>query len=199
LGEAAGREARIDKWGPTVELPKLPGTAARAYLFATEANVEVSVYPADTLSQARAFYTRPEIVSAVRVLSKDPNWGLCTNFHFGHMEGGYAWCSGPISVERYLELWQEKIGHTVAVHRGKWDDYWDWLLKEGIASPGDRTEFDRHFTATQRQTATPRPGLKLIRRWAFREAVGLDGQRLLGTEIASALDAAETALSTTAV
>jgi len=77
------------------------------------------------------------------------------------------------------------------------DSYWDWLLREGIASPSDRAEFDRHFTATHRKTATPRPGLKLIRRWEFNEAAALDGQHLLSAEIASALKAAATALSTT--
>jgi hypothetical protein len=195
LGEASGREAKIDKWGPTVELPELPDTAARAYIFSTEANIEVSVYPADTLSQARAFYDKPEIVSAVRALAEGPDWSLYTNFHFGHMEGGYAWCSGPISTDRYLDLWQEKIGQTGALHRDSWDDYWDWLLQEDVASPDDRLEFDRHFAATQRQTATPRPGLKLIRRWPSAEATALDGGTLFGGEIASALDIAAYALS----
>jgi hypothetical protein len=114
-----------------------------------------------------------------RALVQDPNWGLYTNFHFGHMEGGYAWCATTIDVERYIEIWQAKIGDTGAVNRDDWDQYWDWLLREGIASPGDRVEFDRHFTATQRQTATPRPGLKLIRSWDRNEADALDGQHLL--------------------
>jgi len=196
LGEGVSREARIDKWGPTVDLPELPGTASRAYLFGSDAAVEVSVYPADTLSQARAFYTRPGAVSAVRALVQDPNWDLYTNFHFGYTASGYAWCATTIDVERYIEIWQAKIGDTGAVNRDDWDQYWDWLLREGIASPGDRVEFDRHFTATQRQTATPRPGLKLIRSWDRNEADALDGQHLLSGEIAVALMAATTALGT---
>jgi hypothetical protein len=72
LGEASGEEARIDKWGPTVMLPQLLGTAARAYLFLTENAVELSVYPADTLSQARAFYTRTGMIEAVLALAQQP-------------------------------------------------------------------------------------------------------------------------------
>ncbi len=91
LGEAAARDARIDKWGPTVELPELPGTASRAYLFPVDGGIELSVYPADTLSQARAFYTRPAAVAALLALASEPAWKVMPNFHFGHMEGGYAW------------------------------------------------------------------------------------------------------------
>jgi hypothetical protein len=104
-------------------------------------------------------------VSGLRALAEEPVWRLYSNFHFGHMEGGYAWCTGAIDLERCLDLWQNKIGDTTAVHRDDWDAYWDWLVQEEIALPEDRTGFDRHFTATQRQTATPRPGLKLSRRW----------------------------------
>jgi len=62
-------------------------------------------------------------------------------------------------VERYIALWQEKIGDTGAVKREDWDDYWAWLVQEQIATPDDRAEFERHFPDTNRQTATPRSGL----------------------------------------
>jgi hypothetical protein len=186
LGEAAAREARIDKWGPRVELPELPGTASRACLFSANGGIEMSVYPGDTLSQARAFYTRPAAVARVLSLAKDPEWKVRANFHFGHMEGGYAWTTTTANVERYIRLWQERIGETEVVKREEWDVYWTWLLQEDLASPDDRTEFDRHFTATNRQSATPRPGLKIVRRWELNEAEALDGQHLLGAEIATA-------------
>ena len=135
-------------------------------------------------------------LSAVRALVEGPHWSVYTNFHFGHMEGGYAWCATTIDVDRYVDLWEAKISDAGAVNRHEWNEYWDWLLREGIASPGDRIEVDRHFTATQRQTATPRPGLRLIRHWDRTEAEALDGQHVLGGEIASALAAVATALST---
>lgn len=69
----------------------MPGTAERAYLFADDTGVELSVYPADILSQARAFYTRPTAVAALLALDMDPAWSVKPNFHFGHMEAGYVW------------------------------------------------------------------------------------------------------------
>jgi hypothetical protein len=195
LGEAAAREARIDKWGPTVELPELPGTAARAYLFSTDGGIELSVYPADTLSQARAFYARPAAVAALLALAGDPDWNVMPNYHFGHMEGGYAWTTTHATVARYIALWQEKIGETNAVKRDEWDKYWAWLIQEELATQDDRAEFDRHFTATNRQTAIPRPGLMVVRRWGLDEAETLDGQHQLSAKIAAALQTARAALS----
>jgi hypothetical protein len=187
LGEAAGGEARIDRWGPTVDLPELPGTASRAYLFPTERTIELSVYPADTLSQARAFYARPAAVSALLALVVDPEWEVMPNYHFGHMEGGYAWTTTKTPVEQYIKLWQEEIAETRAVKRDEWDDYWIWLVNEEIATPDDRPEFDRHFKDTNRQKAIPRPGLMVVRRWDLERAEELDAQHMLVTEVASAL------------
>jgi hypothetical protein len=195
LAEASGREARIDKWGPTVDLPELPGTASRAYLFHLKDGIELSVYPADTLSQARAFYTRPAAVAALHALAKEPGWRVMPNFHFGHMEGGYAWTTTTIDAERYIALWQAKIDETISVKRDDWYGYWAWLIQEGLATPDDRPEFDRHFTATNRQTATPRPGLMLVRRWELSEAERLDGEHKLSGQIAAALEAVTAALA----
>jgi hypothetical protein len=195
LGEAAGQDARIDKWGPTVDLPELPGTASRAYLLAADGNIALSLNPADTLSQARAFYTRPAAVAALQTLAKDPDWKVSPNFHFGHMEGGYAWTTTQIDAERYMELWQAKIATTGRVKRDDWDEYWTWLVQEQVATPNDRAEFDRCFTLTKRQSADPRPGLEVVRRWELGEAEALDGQQQLREKIAAALQTARAALS----
>jgi hypothetical protein len=195
LAEASGLESRIDKWGPTVDLPELPGTASRAYLFPVDSGIELSVYPADTLSQARAFYTRPAAVSALLTIANDPNWQVMPNYHFGHMEGGYAWTTTDTPVERYIAIWQEKIGDTHAVKREDWDEYWTWLITEHFATADDRAEFDRHFTETNRQSAIPRPGLMAVRRWDLSEAEELDGQHKLAAEIATALKLVREALS----
>ena len=195
LAEATGQEARIDKWGPTVDLPELPGTASRAYLFPVDGGIELSVYPADTLSQARAFYTRPAAVAALQALAETPEWQVTPNFHFGHMEGGYAWTTTTIDAEHYIALWQAKIEETISVKRDEWDGYWAWLIQEGLASPDDRAEFDRHFTAANRQKAAPRPGLRVVRRWDLDEAEALDGRHEMSGKVADALQTARAALS----
>jgi hypothetical protein len=199
LSEAAAREAHIDKWGPTVELPHLPGTGSRAYLRSTPdpCGIELSLYPADTLSQAREFYTNKNVVAAVLKLGERPGWHVRPNFHFGHMEGGYAWCTTRIDTDRYIELWQERIGRINMVPRQAWDEYWRSLEQEGVASSEDRAEFDRHFTATSRSTATPRPGLAVVRRWEMTDAERMDGNRSFIRHVTEALRLAVASLSGT--
>ena len=197
LSQASGREAQIDKWGPTLELPHLPGTGSRAYLLSTgePLGVELSLNPADTLSQAREFYGNTDVVEAVRKLDELPGWQVRPNFHFGHMEAGYVWCTGEIDPGSYIELWQDRIDNTTRVRREDWDEYWRSLEQEGIASREDRAEFDRHFAATRRTTATPRPGLAVTRRWEMTDAENLDQNRSFVAEVEEALRVAFTTLA----
>jgi hypothetical protein len=192
LGEAVDREALIDVYGPYIETPAGDAIGAKTYLRMTddEEQVELALYPADTLSQARAFYTRPTVVSGLATLRDQPGWHIRPNFHFGHMQRGFCWTTTSRDVDEYVELWTQEIHSAGAVAREDWDGYWGWLEEERLAAPKDRPEFDRHFTDTQRQTASPRPGLELSRRWALAEAEALDGHGALHAQVREALEAA---------
>lgn len=180
LNEATGLESRIDSWGPmTTILPASAGVAASAYLQVNESGdaVELSVYPADTLTQARAFYGNPEIVERLRqlVIGDGTGWRAEPNFHFGHMRTGFCWSTASCSLDHYIDTWVDCIKDTWQVPREEWDEFWSWLEKEGFVQPGDRAEFDRHFTDTKRSYASPRPGLGVYYRWPITEAEELDG------------------------
>jgi len=192
LGEAVELDATIDYYGPYVETPAGEAVGAKTYLRMTddEEQVELAMYPADTLSQARAFFTDPVAVAGVAKLREQPGWHVGPNFHFGHMQRGYCWTTTKRPVDEYLSLWTNEIHDAGNVPREEWDDYWAWLEEERIATPEDRPEFDGHFTHTQRQTASPRPGLELARRWPLAEAEALDARGALHAQVRSALDAA---------
>ena len=130
------------------------------------------------------------MVSGLAALRERPGWYLAPNFHFGHMQRGFCWTTTSRDVDEYVELWTDEIHTAGAVVRADWNDYWAWLETERIAAPQDRPEFDRHFTETQRQTASPRPGLGLSRRWPLAEAEALDGRGALHAQVRDALDAA---------
>lgn len=195
LGESTSQEARIDKWGPTVGIPLTPGTGDRAYLFYKDAGVELSIYPADTLSQAREFYSHHAATEAILKLADEPGWELKPNFHFGHIVSGYTWTTTSLDIASYIALWREQIAGAGNVRREYWDDYWAWLIERDIAAEQDRADFDRHFTHTGRQTAAPRPGLTLVRRWERTEADALDSEDKLAPSISQAINAAIHALS----
>lgn len=52
-----------------------------------------------------------------------------------------------------------------------------------VIDPESRAEFDTAFTATRRDSATPRPGLYLGRAWPIAEAEHLDDVDLLAGEV----------------
>lgn len=66
LAEAGGIEARQDR-RPSVHLPGATGVE-RAYLELGDDEVQLNLWPADTLSQARTLYTRPNAIEGLRRL-----------------------------------------------------------------------------------------------------------------------------------
>jgi hypothetical protein len=191
LGEASEAEAIADQWGPLVRIGSDLVRSAYLRLNEEEGAVELSLYPADTLTQARAFYARPEVIESVRALGERPGWGLEPNFHFGFVEKGLCWSYGGISADDYIELWTERVnGGEGQISREDWDRYWSGLVELRVVDSQSRAQFDRDFTNTSRNTASPRPGLWLGRRWSVVEAEELDSAGRFTSEVQDALNAA---------
>jgi len=135
--------------------------------------IQLVLYPADTLTQAKAFYTRPGTASNVLSL-REVGWHLRPNFHFGHMAGGFAWTRSDATVGEYIAYWQKGINRAGALQRNEWEDFWKDLFRLKFARNEDKAGFDKKFTDTKRQSATPRPGLKCAFSWSLAEATALD-------------------------
>lgn len=191
LGEAAGADADRTPTGPRVATPASTVAGRDAYLsLKDEDQAELAMYPADTLSQARAFYARQSAVDGVRRLDATEGWEVLPNFHFGHMERGFCWTTSEISMGDYLDLWQAEISAARIVPKDEWSEYWKWLFESKIASQKDLPEFESNFTATARSSATPRPGLYLRRRWPLDDAEQLDSRGAFAGEVRAALNEA---------
>lgn len=163
--------------GHTTDWLKLPQGAAvdRAFLEldASSQHIRLVVYPADTLTQAKAFYLRPKSISGIRSLRKE-GWTVEPNFHFGHMASGFVWTATEAPLEEYVTYWGKKIGSTWAVPRQEWEAFWSKLVRQRFARSDGKEEFDLRFTNTNRSSATPRPGLKCAYSWSLSDARGLD-------------------------
>ena len=191
LGEAAGSEAESSAHGPRVATPAGTTVGRDAYLTVIDnEEIQLALYPADTLSQAREFYGRSKALNGVRTLAAGGGWTVMPNFHFGHMQRGFCWTTSDIEVEDYLQLWEQRIVSAGNVPRDEWPSYWSWLIGQEIAKEEDRPEFDRAFTETDRQTATPRPGLMLARRWPLAQAEDLDSRGAFASAVRAALEEA---------
>jgi hypothetical protein len=135
--------------------------------------IKLRMWPADTLQQARSFYGRPKSVERLLKL-QNHGWTVSPNFHFGFMASGYCWSDTSMPVAEYMQYWLEHIGDAGQIERQDWNEYWSDLVKVKIAKATDREEFDLRFTNTDRNWASPRPGLACEYVWNLDEAERLD-------------------------
>lgn len=207
LGRCKGNSFRVN-WrlnavlneiagGITETWLELPGrsTLHRAYLQFQESSqhIRLALYPADTLTQAKAFYTRPEAVS--RVLSlRDGGWNVEPNFHFGYIASGLAWTTTDAQLEEYVAYWCEQIGGMGLIPREKWEEFWRSLVQRRFARSDEKMKFDQSFTNTDRESAAPRPGLICFYPWKLSEATLLDDDSRLVATVAEQLNVALLAL-----
>lgn len=141
------------------------GVIRYAYLaLAADERFELHLYPADTLTQARAFYRDRSRVERVLAL-RDAGWRVEPNFHFGFAKLGVTWTETRTSVDAYARYWLDTIESTREIRRDEWSAEWERLIAAGIASRGDVPQFQADFEATRRQSATPRPGLRVVYPW----------------------------------
>ncbi len=139
----------------------------------TGKDVCLRMYPADTLGQARVFYEDAASVAAVLGLRAE-GWDITPNFHWGFTAAGYAWSKSPLSVDDYSSYWLRGIATTREVTRGEWEECWKKLVKDQIVPGSSKPDFDLTFTNSQRQKASPRPGLLCEYTWPLNEAAKLD-------------------------
>jgi hypothetical protein len=137
--------------------------------------VSLRMYPADTLGQARHFYADPESVQAVLAL-RSQDWRVEPNFHWGFMAPGYAWAPSPCAVEDYCAYWVEHIGGSRELARSEWGSYLATLQANRILDASGKDAFEQEFAGSQRQKASPRPGLFCEVTWPLAEAARLDAQ-----------------------
>jgi hypothetical protein len=188
----SGIPARIRAAATWLELPGRL-TVDRAYLEFEKSlqHIELRVYPADTLTQAKAFYSRPGAVSKVLSLRDgDGGWNVQANFHFGYMARGLAWTTTDAQLEEYVGYWCEQIGSVGPINRenGKWEEFWKELVERRFARNDQKTLFDQAFTNTARKLATPRPGLRCVYSWKLSEAKLLDDDNRLVAAVAEQLN-----------
>lgn len=161
--------------GDTENLPGTPKAVTSAYLIYEDQKVQLQMYPADTLQQARVVYRRPDLVRQMRMLESE-GWSASPNFHFGFMAKGLCYTKTTIPITEYLSYWQANISDTMQVNRADWEEYWGRLEKAEIVEAADHKAFDRDFIQTERNSATPRPGLQCSFGWCLDEAERLDAK-----------------------
>jgi hypothetical protein len=155
-----GRQRSDGDW-PRIDLVGAK-SVQYGYLVPTGGRGELRVFPADTLTQARVLYADAGRVAALLRL-RTRGWKVTPNMHFGYREKGLAWMTATADVELYTTYWLGAISRTRELDRHEWPSFVRDMLRLGFASERDQQVFDEAFTDTKRQTATPRPGLHVVK------------------------------------
>jgi hypothetical protein len=200
LQEATALEAKEPSHahGPFVEMEGVPSLPRRVAFDVDQghASLRLSFWPADTPSQARAFYSDGPLVDRVLELCALAGWGGEPNMHFGHFQRGYAWLPVPDQtyLAAYAVFWRKNEDlistvyrpETADEHQRSWDELLDRLLEARIIT--DREGFDRDFVETNRNKADVRPGLEIYREWPIDLAAELDETGVLALDLREAFE-----------
>lgn len=165
-----------------MELPD-PRSVKFAYL---DEDKRLRLNPADTLGQARLFYSDARALERVKKLA-DSGWTLEPNFHFGFMAKGLVWTTSSLDAHSYMDYWRDRIEELAEWERPEWDIQLEELVDAGIFDPADTAKFEKAFKATKRQTASPRPGLALIS--DYQDAADADLSASIARRLREALTA----------
>jgi hypothetical protein len=182
LSEATDREAQGPARGypPYVEIDGPPSLPRRVGFDLDDAgeSLRLSFWPADTPTQARAFYSDDDLLDRVLDLVSRPGWEATPNMHFGHFQRGYSWLSPPkgTDITWYVQFWSRNQDSIATVYQPPHERDWDVLLDLLLAAKiiAARDAFDRDFVDTNRTKADVRPGLEIARHWPIQEAERLD-------------------------
>ena len=152
-----------DRWHDVHARAELDGATAVkiAYLYVgREDRIELHLYPGDTLEQASVLYGEAERVEGLLGL-EERGWNLRPNFHFGFAAKGFSSTKSRVDTVTYARYWAERVATLGSYRRADWARQIDTLIRDGIFDSADRTQFERDFIHTNRNSATPRPGFCL--------------------------------------
>lgn len=137
--------------------------------------IELSLYPGDTVTQARAFLGR---VNADKIQSlTEQNWGVWPNLHFAYMATNLHWCDVSLGIKEYLEFWRRNQGRIRQVPRDQYKGFlplFEDLRREGLLGEHEIPELQKKTTETKRPVINVCPGIGLAYQWSLDEAAELD-------------------------
>lgn len=137
--------------------------------------IELSLYPGDTVTQARDFLGR---VNADKVSSlTEQNWRVWPNLHFAYMRTNLHWGDVSLGIKEYLEFWrrnQDRIRQEPRDQDKGFLPLFEDLRMEGLLGEHEIPELQKKTTETTRAVINVCPGIKLAYRWPLDKAAELD-------------------------
>ena len=158
-----------------------------------ESFVVLGLYPADTINQARRFYTKANIEATVRL--KQRGWDVYPDLHLSFMQTSCLLLKGNRRLDEYLRYWLDHMPQhgQIVVNDDVKNSFlvaFEQLVAEGFASESDRSGFAQQFIDTRRTKMNICPGVGAEYYWPLKRAEELDAQGRFAAEISERLQEA---------
>jgi len=144
-------------------------------------NIQLKMYPGDTISQARELYDQLDVTQIRKLV--DNGWSCQPNMHFTFMGTGLVWSQPDLSTQQYIEFWrtrQRSIQQEKRDLDGGFHGLFSSLREQHLITQSDLGELEENFQNTERGFINICPGLELTFGWNKELACELDDRGKFG-------------------
>ena len=136
--------------------------------------VWLDIFPGDTLSQARSFYSSVNVSKVTSLL--DQKWRIGPNFHVAYRSSNIHWAETKINVSQYINYWQKQVKQNTLnqIPRADWQGYFGLLLQDGIISSNDMSTINGYHQNTGYPSLNICPGISIRFKWDSDKAMEID-------------------------
>ena len=182
----------VDNLGSLVNLESRDGSylfrpnkiAERVGIWAeTVSTLDVMLWPAATVNQARCFYTE---VDKTAFLSLD-QWKVEPDLHFSYVQKILISTKTTWTTDRYFDYFadEQSYGQTNIETLVSLAKQWE---NEGLITSNDLRELQDQLNSTNRKTLNVIPGFSVSRVWNLDNVIDLEERGKLENHIIDALD-----------
>ena len=163
--------------------------AERIYLYPSDntAHLELCVWPANTVRQARDFYKN---VNKDRFLNLcNRGWHIGSHLVFSHIQNHLVWAECKLNIEHYFDYFHN-AQNLIGQHEVQKDillPLLDGLESNQLINSNNRSDIDKEFFETERTRVNLIPGFEVWRRWSLEEVIKLEKKEELERHIVDSL------------
>jgi len=179
---APGRVEWQPKWGTHYILLNQPFPVKMCGLYPSKGDVvdqiELAIYPGDTMAQARAFFAYLSRHGTDRLLAlKGRGWKISPNFHFGFIQRGFGHgVNTTLSLEEYIRYWAEHPIKQVSLAEQKFDEALQTFVSTGMINIDDINKVAIQLPVSA-QAFNVIPGVALLFQWPLSKAIEIDQRK----------------------
>lgn len=141
-------------------------------------DIQLAMWPGDTMNQARAFYRHLADQGLAPFLNlREMGWELSTNFHFGFIQKGFGHgVRTTQSVDEYIRYWMDHVASIAQIipDSNGFARPLQTLAAQGLISDSDVSLVSAEAAKLGATNMNVIPGLELSYRWSLTDAATID-------------------------